>query len=77
MKEVKVYGANWCPDCLRANAFLDENNVAYEKVDIAEGDNAKLVEKINNGKRIIPTVIVDGKPYTNPNNNQLAEILEL
>lgn len=77
MKDIKVYGAEWCPDCVRANQFLEKNNVPFEKVDVAEGDNAKIVQDINNGKRIIPTIIIDGTPYTNPNNQQLSEVLGL
>ena len=77
MKEIKVYGAEWCPDCRRANQFLEENKVTFGKVDVGEGDNAAYVEKINNGKRIIPTVVINGEAFTNPNNAKLAEILGL
>ena len=77
MKEIKVYGADWCPDCVRANKYQKDNNVAFEKIDVAEGDNAKIVQDINNGKRIIPTIIIDGVPFTNPNNQKLAEVLGL
>jgi len=34
-----------------------------------------LVENINKGKRIIPTVIINGTSYTNPNNSELATAL--
>ena len=77
MKDIKVYGAEWCPDCRRANQFLEQNNIPFEKVEVSEGDNAAIVEKINNGKRIIPTIIIDGIPYTNPNNGKLTELLGL
>jgi thioredoxin reductase (NADPH) len=77
MKKVVVYGAEWCPDCRRANAFLENNNIEFEKIDVADDDNAKFVENINNGKRIIPTILIDDQPYTNPNNGELANILGL
>lgn len=75
-KELKLYGADWCPDCRRAKAFLKENNVNYEFIDVDLDESAtKKVEKINNGKRIIPTIIHNGKPYTNPDNAILASVL--
>ncbi len=76
MNEIQLYGADWCPDCRRAKAYLKENNVQYEFIDVDLDESAtKRVESINNGKRIIPTVIINEKPYTNPNNDQLASVL--
>ena len=76
MNEIQLYGADWCPDCRRAKAYLKENNIPYEFIDVDLDESAtKRVESINNGKRIIPTVIINDKPYTNPNNDQLASVL--
>ncbi|MFK7772694.1 MAG: FAD-dependent oxidoreductase [Saprospiraceae bacterium] len=76
MNQIQLYGADWCPDCRRAKAYLKENNIQYEFIDVDLDENAtKRVESINNGKRIIPTIIINGKPYTNPNNDQLAAVL--
>ena len=76
MNQIQLYGADWCPDCRRAKAYLKENNISYEFIDVDLDEAAtKRVESINNGKRIIPTVIVNGKSYTNPNNAQLASVL--
>lgn len=78
MKNVKVYGADWCGSCLRAKMFLDTKGVAYENVDVDKVDDAaELVMKINNGKRIIPTIIINDKAYTNPSNEELKSILSL
>lgn len=76
MNTIQLYGADWCPDCRRAKAYLKENNISYEFIDVDLDEAAtKRVESINNGKRIIPTVIINGKSYTNPNNAQLASAL--
>jgi len=76
MIQIQLYGADWCPDCRRAKAYLKENNISYEFIDVDLDEAAtKKVESINNGKRIIPTVIINGKSYTNPNNAQLASVL--
>ncbi|MDA9774168.1 FAD-dependent oxidoreductase [Saprospiraceae bacterium] len=76
MNQIKLFGADWCPDCRRAKSYLKENDIEYEYVDVdLDEDATKKVEQINNGKRIIPTIIINGKSYTNPNNDQLAAAL--
>ncbi len=76
MNKIQFYGADWCPDCRRAKAYLKENNIAYEFVDVDLDEQAtKKVESINKGKRIIPTLIINGKSYTNPDNHTLAATL--
>ena len=76
MNQIQLYGADWCPDCRRAKSFLKDNNIAYEFIDVDLDEAAtKKVEAINNGKRIIPTVIINGKSFTNPNNAKLSSAL--
>lgn len=67
MKKVKMFGAEWCPDCQRAKSFLEEHEIDYEYHDIeVDETNVRRVEKINDGKRIIPTFIIGGQTFTNP-----------
>ncbi len=73
MINVNFYGADWCPDCQRAKAYLKQNDIAFEFIDIDIDKAAtETVERINNGKRIIPTLEIEGKAYTNPDNAKLA-----
>jgi thioredoxin reductase (NADPH) len=76
MNTIDLYGADWCPDCRRAKTFLNENNISYNFIDVDLDESAtKKVEEINNGKRIIPTIIINGKPYTNPDNAKISSEL--
>lgn len=76
MNIIDLYGADWCPDCQRAKAYLKENNVAFNFIDIdLDKEATAKVEAINNGKRIIPTVLINEKSYTNPDNALLANVL--
>ncbi|RZN83387.1 MAG: pyridine nucleotide-disulfide oxidoreductase [Winogradskyella sp.] len=76
MNQIILYGADWCPDCRRAKAYLKENNIDYTFIDVdLDKEATAKVEAINNGKRIIPTLIINGKSYTNPENNELASVL--
>ena len=76
---VTIYSTVWCPDCKRAKQFFGEQRVAYTNVDIEQDKKAMVfVEKINNGMRIIPTIIFpDGEVLVEPSNAQLAEKLGL
>jgi thioredoxin reductase (NADPH) len=74
---IKVYGADWCSDCVTAKRFLNSKGVDFEYIDNTDNQQAiVLVEKINNGRRVIPTLIVDGVSFTNPGINGLMKILE-
>lgn len=79
MKDIiQFYGAEWCPDCSRAKSFLNQHNIEFEYIDISiKEDAAKKVESINNGNRIIPTIMVMEKQLTNPSNDELAGALGL
>jgi len=76
MNKISLYGADWCPDCRRAKSFLKENNIEYTFIDVdLDKEATARVESINNGKRIIPTVLIGEKSYTNPDNMMLASVL--
>lgn len=76
---ILLYGTDWCPDCKRAKKFFGEQRVSYVYIDIEEDASAMaLVEKVNDGKHIIPTIIFpDGSILVEPSNAQLAEKLGL
>ncbi len=74
-----VIGASWCPDCRRAKAFLGEHRVPYDWIDLEEHpEYTDRVEALNNGSRIIPTIIFpDGSHLAEPGNDELADRLGL
>ena len=75
---VQLFGADWCPDCRRAKSFLRDNGINFDFIDVDQYDWATAkVEAINNGKRIIPTILINDVPYTNPDNVKLTELLSI
>ena len=74
-----VYGAPWCSDCKRAKKFLGEQRVHYNWVDVEQdADGLALVERVNKGKRIIPTIVFDDDSMmVEPSNAELAAKLGL
>lgn len=72
-----LYGTSWCPDCKRSKQFFGEQRIPYRYIDIEQDAEAMaFVEKMNNGMRIIPTIVFpDGTVLVEPSNAQLAEKL--
>ncbi|MFQ5596319.1 MAG: FAD-dependent oxidoreductase [Anaerolineae bacterium] len=77
--DIQLYGAHWCPDCRRSKRFLGEQQIAYDWIDIEKDEEARhYVEQVNNGKRIIPTIVFpDGSILVEPSNAELAQKLGL
>ena len=68
-----VYGTSWCPDVRRTRQFLDQNEIAYDFIDIdRDAEAATFVEKTNNGYRSVPTILFpDGSTLTEPSTREL------
>ena len=76
-EDITVYSASWCPHCQRLKKLLGELNIPFTNVDVDE----KFVESVNDGNRIIPTVLFyDGTTMTNPGaskvRNKIKELKE-
>jgi thioredoxin reductase (NADPH) len=71
---IVVYSTVWCKDCKRAKKFFGEQRIPYINIDIEHDAEAMaLVERVNHGKRIVPTIIFpDGDILVEPSNAQLA-----
>lgn len=80
MAELTIYGTTWCGDCHRVKQFLSERRVAFREVNIDEAPGAEeLVLRVNNGRRKVPTIEVDGRYFAcSPfDPRQLAEELKI
>ena len=73
---IKMYGADWCSDCTHAKKLLDSKGIEFEYINIANNHDAvAFLEHVNYGKRIIPTLDINGEIYPNPGINRLMEII--
>jgi thioredoxin reductase (NADPH) len=74
-----MYGTVWCSDCKRSKKFFGEQRVHYDFIDIDEDPaGLKIVEELNEGKQIIPTILFDdGSTLVEPSNAELAQKLGL
>ena len=78
-EQIIIYSTTWCSDCKRAKKVFGEQRISYTNIDIEENpEYVEVVEKINDGKRSVPTIVFpDGSVLVEPSNAQLAEKLGL
>ena len=75
-EKITVYYAPWCPDCKSVLAFLDDNDIQYEKRNVEEDEQAsERAKELNYGKLTIPVVEIDGKGYVRPTTSELKQKL--
>ena len=75
-RDVLVYMTSWCGDCRTTLRWLDAAGVAYRKVDIdRNAAAAQRVMELNQGRRSVPTIVVDGEHrLTEPSASELATL---
>ena len=76
MSEIKVYGADWCGDCRRAKAVLNEQNVSFEYIDLVAHPEKKEVAQEISGRSKIPVIVFpDGSFLSEPANEEIIRKL--
>jgi glutaredoxin len=64
MAIARMYSTTWCPDCRYAKQFLRERGIPIEEINVDEDPEAeKLVYRVNNGRRKVPTIELDGRYF--------------
>ena len=63
-----MYSTPWCGYCKRLKRQLNDLEITFEEINIEDfPDGAALIEKINNGNQVVPTLVFsDGSSLTNP-----------
>lgn len=76
---IEIYGAQWCKDTRRVIEYFTKSDIPHTLFEIDDRENGKeyaqTVMEINNGKRIIPTLIIGDENYSNPTNTELENII--
>ncbi len=74
-EKILVYTTSWCPDCHRAKAWLREQGIPFEEIDIEQNpEAARVVMEHNGGRRRVPTFVIGGRYYGNPSIPELEQI---
>lgn len=73
-----MYGANWCPDCRKSKAYLTDNKISFQYVEIAKENEwaIPIIKELNNGKRKIPAILINHDiVLVEPVNEELRQAL--
>ena len=66
MAPITMYTTFWCGDCRRTKTFLKERGIEFREVNIDRSPEAEeIVLRVNNGKRKVPTLEIDGRYFAN------------
>ncbi|WP_261165438.1 glutaredoxin domain-containing protein [Microbacterium sp. Marseille-Q6965] len=78
-QEIRMFGADWCRDCRRTKAQLDELGVAYQYIDLEADPAAADVAREISGRTNIPVVVYpDASHHVEPTNADVeAKLREL
>ena len=61
MAKVKVYSTPTCPYCKIAKAFLQENKIEFEDIDVSVNQAAAQEMISKSGQMGVPVVDIDGQ----------------
>ncbi|KZE89510.1 glutaredoxin family protein [Microbacterium sp. TNHR37B] len=76
-KTITMFGAEWCRDCRRTKAQLDELGVEYTYVDLEAEPAAAEVAREISGRTNIPVVVYpDATHHVEPSNDDVAAKLK-
>lgn len=77
--QIRMFGADWCRDCRRTKAQLDELGISYEYIDLEADPSAADVAKEISGRTQIPVVVYpDSSHHVEPTNADVeAKLKEL
>lgn len=71
---IKMYGADWCPDCRRSKALLVRTQTSFEWVDTDQDAAGKAhIRQLQGQEPRIPTIVFDdGSFLVEPSDEDLA-----
>jgi glutaredoxin 3 len=75
--KVKVYGTSTCPWCTKTKQLLDENNIAYEDIDVTMNKEEFEIIMNETGWMTVPIIDIDGELAAGFSEKWIKQKLEL
>lgn len=73
---IRVYGADWCRDCVRTKRQLNELGIRFEYIDLVATPDAAEDARAISGRTNIPVVVYpDGAHQVEPTNAAVEQKL--
>lgn len=79
MTDIRMYGADWCRDCVRTKRQLTELGIPFDYIDVEADATAATEAQGISGRTSIPVVVYpDGSHQVEPSNPEVeAKLREL
>ncbi len=78
MSKVRYFGADWCPDCRRSKALMNQFDVEFEENNVEHSKEiAEEAESISGRKNIPVIAFEDGEVLIEPSDRHLHTALVL
>lgn len=61
-KRVKIYVADYCPYCRRAEALLTQKGIPFDAMDVTDDEKTRAWLVETTGFKTVPQIFIDGKP---------------
>ncbi|MFH1721779.1 MAG: glutaredoxin domain-containing protein [Candidatus Altiarchaeota archaeon] len=76
-KKVKVYSTPTCPYCKMAKAYLEENNIGFDDINVAEDQKAAQEMVDRSGQMGVPQLLIGDKVIVGFDKDAINEALGL
>ncbi len=77
MAKVKIYSTPTCPYCKMAKAFLKENNIEFEDVDVSSNQTAAQEMISKSGQMGVPVLDINGQVVVGFDKARIKQLLGL
>ncbi len=77
MKKVKVYSTPTCVYCVTLKRFLEEKNIEFEEINVADNEAAAKEMVEASGQMGVPVVDIDGEIIVGFNRDKISSALEI
>lgn len=73
---IRMYGADWCRDCIRTKRQLNELGISFEYINLEDVPDAAEEARSISGRTNIPVVVYpDGDHQVEPTNAEVEQKL--
>lgn len=77
MAKVRVFSTPTCPYCHTLKAYLDDNKIAYEDIDVAVDEKAREEMVKKSGQMGVPVADIDGQIIIGFDRQKISELLNI
>jgi len=74
---VKVFSTETCPWCVRVKQYLEDNNVEFEDVNVAQNYDAAVQMVQKSGQMGVPQLWIDDEVVIGFDQGKIAKLLEI